>query len=227
MIPFSRIDEGNITTITATFTTVERELITDLATSITMLLDDRASPPAADPLATLVGLGGSSTVSADPAIARLLPDAYAEDSTASREFRQLTEQSLATRKIANSRAVIDCLTRARGTGVRSDLGEDLGNDSPPDGDLAVWLVSLDDASAQSWLRSLSDIRLAVAARLGIEHDEGDEVDEGVTIESETDLDADPQEKRILRDVYNWLAYVLESLLAAIERDIPEHANDDR
>jgi hypothetical protein len=182
VIPFER--DSN--TISATFTPLESELITDLASSIAQLLDNRARSPESDPLFDVVGMGGSDAVSSDPAIARLLPDAYLDDSDSSKEFRQFTERSLASRKIANARVVVNTLEHASG------------------GD-----VVLDDAAAQSWLRAISDIRLAIAARLGIEHDEDHGSLGGGSAEEESVM---------LREVYDWLAYVLESLVVAIDVD---------
>ena len=207
MIPFARVAAHNDGTapggrVTATFTALEVELITDLAGSIAELLGSRARSPQHDALSStvgdalgdslrgdalsdIVGMGGSDSAPTDPAIARLLPDAYGDDAVASREFRQFTERSLATRKVHNASVVIESLAADGGT------------------------VSLDDAGAQSWMKALSDIRLAIASRLGIEADD----DEG-------NLDGD--EALMLRDVYDWLAYVVESLLEAIE---PEETAD--
>ena len=217
MIPFARVAAHNDGTapgarVTATFTALEAELITDLAGSIAELLGSRARSPQHDPLggsrgdntlsgtvgdalsdslrddalSDIVGMGGSDSAPTDPAIARLLPDAYGDDAVASREFRQFTERSLATRKVHNASVVIESLAADGGT------------------------VSLDDAGAQSWLKALSDIRLAIASRLGIEADD----DEG-------NLDGD--EALMLRDVYDWLAYVVESLLEAIEPEETDNA----
>jgi hypothetical protein len=182
VIPFERDEES----ISATFTPLECELITDLASSIAQLLDNHARSHESDPLFEAVGMGGSDALSNDPAIARLLPDAYRDDSDSSKEFRQLTERSLASRKVANALVVVDSLERASG------------------GD-----VVLDAAAAQSWLRAISDIRLAIAARLGIEHDE----DQGTL-----GLGTEEEESVMLREVYDWLAYVLESLVIAIDLD---------
>jgi hypothetical protein len=182
VIAFAR-DGG---TISATFTSLESELLTDLASSIAQLLEKRALSPHSDPLFEAVGMGGSGEVSTDPAIARLLPDAYRDDADSSREFRQFTERSLASRKVSNAQVLVDSLEH---TG---------------DGE-----VLLDDADAQSWLRAISDIRLAIAARLGIEHDD----DAGALGDGSAE-----EETALLREVYDWLAYVLESLVNAIDID---------
>jgi hypothetical protein len=65
-------------------------------------------------------------------------------------------------------------------------------------------VTLDAAAVQAWLRCLTDIRLSIAAGLGIDGDD----DESSLAGSD----------RYLFDVYRWLAFVQESLLDALEAD---------
>ena len=64
-------------------------------------------------------------------------------------------------------------------------------------------VSLDEAQATAWLRSITDIRLVLAARLGILED-GDEGD------------IHDQESALQRVVYDWLAGVQEFLVLALQ-----------
>ena len=184
MIPFAR-DESRV--IRASLTSPESALIGSLAGQIAGMLGElievpRFDDPDAAALFASVGIGGSSALHDDPAIARLLPNAYADDEAA-RDFRRLTERSLATRKVENARIVIQSLDSA---------------------DTAGGELALDDAEAQAWLRSLADIRLTIAARLGIEAD-GDE-------------GRDDDASLALRDVYDWLAWVTDSLIDAIEAE---------
>ena len=176
MTPFSKTPEGRLV---VGFTDVESDIVADLAAQIAGMLAPLAATDGQDPLFDLVGIGGRSSIDPDPAIARLLPDAYGDDSEASSDFRALTERSLASRKVANARVVIETLERDDGK------------------------LELTDAEAQSWLRTLSDIRLTIAARLGIRSD-GDE--------GETDSDA----AVALHDLYEWLAFVTASLRVALE-----------
>ena len=176
MTPFSKTPDG---ALVVGFSAVESDIIADLAAQIAGMLAPLASTSDADPLYDLVGIGGRSSIDPDPAIARLLPDAYGDDTAASSDFRALTERSLASRKVSNARVVIASLERG----------------TPR--------VELDPAEVQSWLRTLSDIRLTIAARLGIESD-GDQ--------GESDTDA----AVALHDLYDWLAFVTESLLDALE-----------
>ena len=242
MIPFERDDNGQLV---ASLTEPESALLSSLAAQVADMLDELGSAPyIADPDAAAlyesVGIGGSTTLHDDPAVARLLPNAYADDLDASRDFRGLTERSLAARKIANARAVVDSLDIARGAG-----GE----------------LRLDAALVQSWMRTLVDIRLTIAARLGITQDEypgdgggpdggrssgggsdgsrsasGGNDSDGIdsdrldndrfdsdglddsAYEAAYDAAHEPagDESLVMRDVYDWLGWVSESLMEAIE-----------
>lgn len=128
--------------------------------------------------------GASDFRGGDPAFTRLLPDAYPEDADASAEFRRFTADEIIERKIANARAVIDSLGRSDARGR----------------------VPLDDAAAQSWLRTLTDLRLVLASRLGIEQDgdEGRLSEEGIG-----------EEGIALQRLYAWFGYLQESLLHSL------------
>ena len=144
MIPFTR--DGQV--VTARLVPGESALLASLAGQLIEMLEERAAESPTDLLLAQLGIGGASAPPLDPALARLLPDAYRGDDTAASEHRQLTELGLVDRKVANARAVIESLEG--GT-----------------------LVTLDPAGVQSWLRHLTDLRLVLAARLQIE-DDGDE-----------------------------------------------------
>jgi hypothetical protein len=137
-------------------------------------------PAEASMLASLAGqvaelVGTRTDDGADPAVVRLLPDAYPDDPEASREFRRFTADGLAERKIANAGVLAASVADAAGA-------------------TSATKVTIDAQTAQAWLRALTDIRLTLAARLGIEQDE--------------DLGDDP----LLRDLYDWLGFVQGSLV---------------
>jgi len=204
VIPFERDDDGQLV---ASLTEPESALLSSLAAQVADMLDELGSAPhITDPDAAAlyesVGIGGSTTLHDDPAIARLLPNAYSDDLDASRDFRGLTERSLAARKVANARAVIASLDAAR-----SAAGE----------------LRLDAALVQSWMRTLVDIRLTIAARLGIEHDgdglDGDGLDSGPRADDTDRRSAghgESDDSLVMRDVYDWLGWVSESLMEAVE-----------
>jgi hypothetical protein len=82
----------------------------------------------------------------DPALARLLPDAYRDDTDAAGEFRRFTEQELRSGKVAAAQTVLASLPEGGG---RVDLSEE---------------------DAQVWLRALNDVRLTLGVRLSITED---------------------------------------------------------
>ena len=109
---------------------------------------DRPADPL-DDLARLLGQAGETgpaTPPDDPVLARLLPDAYADDAEAAGDFRRFTEQELRNGKAAAARTVL------------ATLPEDGGR------------VRLSEEEAQVWLRALNDVRLALGVRLSITED---------------------------------------------------------
>lgn len=85
----------------------------------------------------------------DPAVQRLIPDAYPHDPEASDEFRRLTQTDVLEAKRAHATAIRDTFTA----------------DADP--------LVLDTATAESVLRGFTDLRLVLAERLDI-HEDGDE-----------------------------------------------------
>jgi hypothetical protein len=121
-------------------------LFSEVAEFLTPEVDDQGAPTTADPLAELVGIGDDDEQPDDPALLRLLPDAYPDDEDASREFRRLTQDGLRARKLANAVTVL----------------QSLHTDSKR--------VVLDQVQAHAWLTSLTDLRLVLGSRLGITDD---------------------------------------------------------
>ncbi len=87
------------------------------------------------------------TAPSDPALRRLLPDAYPDDPEATEEFRRFTDATLRDGMHADLLAVRESLL------VIGENGH----------------ASLDDEAAQAWLRVLNRVRLVLAVRLGIEN----------------------------------------------------------
>lgn len=81
---------------------------------------------------------------ADPALARLLPDAYRDDPDAAGEFRRLTESALRREKVAAAERMLAALP-ATGAGE----------------------VRLDPETTETWLTTLNDVRLALGTRLDV------------------------------------------------------------
>jgi hypothetical protein len=117
----------------------------------------------------------------DPALARLFPNAYPDDVEAASEFRQYTRDGLVERKSANSGSVSAALMAADDEGRLT--------------------VERDDA--ERWLPALTDLRLVLAERLGIRHDD------------------DRMPTSDLADVYAWLGELQWALIAALDPESTE------
>lgn len=83
---------------------------------------------------------------ADPVLARLLPDAYADDPEAASEFRKFTESSLREAKKYFAQTLLETV--------------------PPKGGR----VKLSADQARDWLRALNDVRLMFGVRLEVTED---------------------------------------------------------
>jgi hypothetical protein len=177
VIPFSR--DGS--TVTARLTGNEAATLAVLTAQLIELLDERSVGTRTE-FDTEFGIGGTTTRPQDPALARLLPDAYRDDEEAASEHRRLTELGLIDRKAANARALIASLESA----LPSVSGDSL-------------LLSLDESHVHAWLRTLTDLRLAIAARLHIEQDGDAGVGDDATL-----------------GVYDWLGYLQGSLVAVVD-----------
>ena len=192
MKPFKKRRRGGIC---ATFEPGEAQVIASLTGQVVELLRDRNGELASetDPLAGELGLsGGPSLPPDDPVLQRLLPDAYRDDSEESAEFRRFTERSLTSAKVANAEVVLASLREAGLDELEEDSEETVE-------------VELDPAAVQAWLRTLTDVRLSLAVRLGIEADE----DAMLLHQSEDEA------VLAMTELYDWLGYVQETLVSAL------------
>ena len=179
-----------------TFTGFEADLLRSLASQLVELLRNEVAAPSGstDPLEQMLDFTGPTTEPDDPVLARLFPTAYPDDPEAAGEFRRFTEGSLRDAKARAAAQVIDTLEDA---GLPPELTEDgLHID-----------VELSPAEAMTWMRSFTDVRLALATRLGIE-----EGDEAFWMSLPDD---DPRTH--VHDIYEWVGYLQETLVLAMER----------
>lgn len=171
-------------------------MLANLSGQVVELLRDRngVSESEPDPLFSQVGIGGQVMPPEDPVLKRLLPDAYRDDPEDAAEFRRYTEQSLSAAKVHNAEVMIGTLVDGGLSFDDSDIGS-----------TAQIEVELDAGAVQSWLRSLTDIRLSLAVRLGIENDE------------DVMLVAASEDEAIvaMAEIYDWLGYVQESLVGSL------------
>lgn len=181
--------------VIATFSGFEADLLRSLASQLVELLRNETAAPTAseDPLEDLLDFSGPTTEPEDPVLARLFPTAYPDDEEAAGEFRRFTEGALRDGKARNAVLIIDQLEEA---GLPTELEDGLWID-----------VELDHGDAEAWLRSFTDVRLALASRLGIE--EGDE-DYWRSLPEE-----DPRTH--VHDIYEWVGYLQETLVQALSR----------
>lgn len=125
------------------FEAVERDLLAEVATTVSAQLMQRARSAPSDPLAELTGIPtGHKEAPQDPALARLLPDferpgdeEYEGDNAL---LRSLHETDIIRDKLRNLQVIIEA------------LGPDGGES-----------VSATEEEAHAWLGGLNDIRLFV------------------------------------------------------------------
>jgi hypothetical protein len=180
--------------IIATFSGFEADLLRSLASQLVELLRNEAAVPRdeTDPLEAMMDFSGPTQEPEDPVLARLFPTAYTEDEEAAAEFRRYTEGALRDGKAAAAIAIIDGLEEA---GLPPELTED---------GLTID-VELEEPVAETWMRSFTDLRLALATRL--------EVEEGDEAYWHSLPDDDPRAQA--HDIYEWVGYLQETLVGAL------------
>lgn len=166
MKPFRANGDG----VTAKFAWSDARLLANLATQVAGLL------------------AGRDDLDNDPAIARLLPDAYRDNEADAAEFRRFTEEELADDKIRRALSMAELLA--------------------PDGDAEATdgtavHVTLDHLAALDWMCTFTDIRLALATRLGI-------------VDDTSPIIVD-EESQFTLTIYNWLAQLQYALVKTVDR----------
>ncbi len=179
----------------ATFTAFEADLLRSLAAQLVELLrNERAVvDKEADPLEAMLNFTGPSDPPDDPVLARLLPTAYRDDEDMAAEFRRYTEGDLRDGKAATAGTMIDTLEAA-------GLPDDVSGEEVVD-------LELDAAEAMAWLKGFTDLRLALAVRLGVDDDE----DAHRAMEELPDDDP----RAHLFAIYDWLGFLQETLVRAL------------
>lgn len=132
----------------------------------------------------------STGSTSDPAVARLVPDAYRGDPEAAQEFRGLTQDDLLTRRSEDARIVLASLLHD-GEPVR------IGTLDRVEAEREL-VVRVEGATTNAWLRTLAALRLVMAERLGVTDESDDRSDDA------------------RYSVYEWLAYRLEGLVQALD-----------
>lgn len=142
-----------------------------------------------DPLFASLEIGGSDSLPEDPALARLFPDAF-ENQAESAAFRRVTEQGLINRKLQDA----------------LDVTSALGLSGDAEGDSQVVEPEITAESMPAWVRTLTAVRLAIAARIGLVH----EADHATLLAEE--------ETHSTVLVYDWLGAILDSILRMVTHE---------
>lgn len=180
--------------VIATFSGFEADLLRSLAGQLVELLRNEAAVPrpVEDEFEAMMNFSGPTSEPEDPVLARLFPTAYQHDEEAAAEFRRFTEGGLRDGKADGAATIIDVLEDA---GLPPELTED---------GLMID-VEMEEPVAEAWLRSFTDLRLALATRLGVEEDD-DEVWAALD-------DDDPRAQAY--DIYQWVGLLQETLVDAL------------
>ncbi|MFD5781220.1 DUF2017 domain-containing protein [Streptomyces sp. NPDC126933] len=171
---------------------VEISILRSLAVQLLELIGPgKESAQGEDPLAALFAVGPSEPP-ADPALARLFPDAYGDDDDELREFssefRRFTENDLRGRKREDGIAVVRTLDALAAEGEGG----------------AVLKLTPDDCL--HWLGALNDLRLTIGTRLEVtDEDEGGELYRLP--------DSDPRKPMVM--AYLWLGALQETLVETL------------
>ncbi len=164
---------------------IEAQVIAQLAREVLQIVEEPKVSD--DPLAAMVGLPGGDVHPPDnPVLARLLPDAYADDPEAASDFRRYTDGDLRAGKRADAEVVLSTLAPLTDGGGRLDLDRD---------------------QADRWLGALNDMRLALGTSLGVTDD--------TDPDEEPDSDS-PSDRAQSLQIYGWLGWLQESLLSCLE-----------
>ncbi len=134
----------------------------------------------------------------DPVLLRLFPDAYgSDDEEAASDFRRFTERGLREAKSGTAATVLASLATAEDAAGSGDKPREKVR------------IELDSDESQAWLRTLTDLRLALGTRLGIS--EGDD-DQWLSLDEN-----DP--RKHVHDVYDWLGWVQETLVRTLSASL--------
>lgn len=145
----SRIKRDRSGAVTIGFAPGEPEVIRAAFGDLLELFESHSSAQTVEEIAPGVpnpfGAPGSAEPPEDEALARLLPDAYADDPEAAAEYRRFTEGDLLARKRANIATLLKGLEEADATGQ----------------------VRLTPEAVVAWMLAVNDLRIALGTRLEI------------------------------------------------------------
>lgn len=176
MTPF-RWRRGRLVT---TFDAHEAALLRHTVTEVRDLLGgstSNTSDMSGDP-SIASGHPSTDTADWDAVRARLLPDGHRSDDALAQDYRALTEASLRTDKAADANRLLDTLTDSGGK------------------------IELEAETAQAWLRTINDVRLALGVQLDVQ-------------ETDDPMQRAEQDGDARWAVYSWLTAVQGLLVDAL------------
>lgn len=178
----------------------ERTLLARLVRDVRELVagSERATPPGDDdPIAHLDFDPDQRETPSDPALARLFAPMSTSDPDLADELRGLTADELRRSKLAN----LDLLARSLAAGAET--------------------VLVRRGEEQQWLAALTDIRLVLASRLGIEDDADSERFHAIAVAATRQAAPEADERTTaLAALYSGLTWWQESLLLAVTGEAP-------
>ena len=167
---------------------VEVALLSSLVEQLAELLGDGPEIDSDDPFVRWTEQRAADQLDRDdPVIRRLFPDAHPDDVVAAEEFRRFTADEQRRAKLSAAHLVLTDLA-ATEQGRRK-------------------LAVVPDR-VEAWLKTVNAVRLSLAVRLGID-------DEDAQAELEALPDRDP--RAYVLDVYNWLGFLMESLIDTLHK----------
>lgn len=171
---------------------VEISILRSLAVQLLELIGPGEEPAQGeDPLASLF-TEGPSEPPADPALARLFPNAYGDDDDELRgyssEFRRFTENDLRSRKREDGVAMVRSLDALVSAGEGGAV------------------LKLTPEDCRHWLGALNDLRLTIGTRLEVS-------DEDESGELYRLPDSDPRKPMVM--AYLWLGALQETLVETL------------
>ncbi len=157
----------------------------------------------ADALASLAGQIESLLSESDPGspgLTRLFPVAYSDDVSAAAEFARYTRPELQTRKVDAAVAVREAVESAGALGI----------DDPR----YAHNIEIAPDALLPWLTFLTDLRLVLADSIGVA-DDGSIPDAAAPASEEL-----AQLRQLQQGVYDWAAFLQDSLIGAVEAELP-------
>lgn len=174
---------------------VEVSLLMLLSSQVVELLAEPSAPDSVgddDPLEDLLDAAVEPVEAPkDPALRRLLPDAYRDDDAAAEEFRRLTDADL---RAAKRNGLSQITTDLSAPGVAQRNGS--------------VRLDLDEDAAAAWLPALTDIRLTLGTRMDVTEDM-DEERMSLPVDS-------PRYAEIA--TYDWLSWLQDAMVRALSGD---------